>query len=285
MLLFFCCKSKKKATKSQQPKKSLLENRKSKDNTPLKDGAAPRETTAAKGRQPKQLKTPPQAAKGAATGDGALGTRTAALFTPAKTPAVADPKKATTKPVAAPKPLANPSDKSKKGLGVVAGVAVPSDEDTAPDTARLEVSDSWRQVSKPAYKLPDEMTRRRLDDPDYQTWRGLGNIFDGSARTKGDGSLMKDPRSDSKSRLDSKSNLSSKSSEKKSKSEGDIDKKDNKKEAKEVKSQSKSSSKDKDNKNIESGVRVTMTSETKVNEENQQDNTKSEHDENTKSEN
>ena len=63
--------------------------------------------------------------------------------------------------------------------------------------------------------MPEEMTRRRLDDPDYQTWRGLGNIFDASKRTKGDmgdGSLAKDPRSDSKSRLDTKSNLSSKSS-------------------------------------------------------------------------
>uniref|UniRef100_A0A915P1N0 Uncharacterized protein n=1 Tax=Meloidogyne floridensis TaxID=298350 RepID=A0A915P1N0_9BILA len=267
--LLFCCKSKKKsATKSQIQKQALVDSRKSKENIPPKEGPAPGEkpAAAAKGRQQKQLKTPPQPAKGAAIGGGgAAAIRTAALRTK--------------QPATPPKPAApKPSDKSKKD--VRAGVAVPDD-----DTARMEdVSDSWRQVK--TYKMPEEMTRRRLDDPDYQTWRGLGNIFDASKRTKGDmgdGSLAKDPRSDSKSRLDTKSNLSSKSSdaanskmdeEKQAKSEGD-----NKKA---TTSQSKSSSKDN---NSQSTVRVTMTSETSVNEENQKDNTKSEHDDNTKSEN
>nr|CAD2173688.1 unnamed protein product [Meloidogyne enterolobii] len=285
--LLFCCKSKKKsATKSQIQKQALVDSRKSKENIPLKEGPAPGEKpAAAKGRQQKQLKTPPQPAKGAAIGGGgAAAIRTAALFTPPPKAPVADPKKTTTKhPATPPKPAApKPSDKSKKD--VRAGVAVPDD-----DTARIEdVSDSWRQVKKQAYKMPEEMTRRRLDDPDYQTWRGLGNIFDASKRTTGDmgdGSLAKDPRSDSKSRLDTKSNLSSKSSnaanskmdeEKQAKSEGD-----NKKA---TTSQSKSSSKDNVH-NSQSTVRVTMTSETSVNEENQKDNTKSEHDDNTKSEN
>uniref|UniRef100_A0A915N6R6 Uncharacterized protein n=1 Tax=Meloidogyne javanica TaxID=6303 RepID=A0A915N6R6_MELJA len=219
-------------------------------------------------------------------GGGAAAIRTAALFTPPPKAPIADPKKTTTKqPATPPKPAApKPSDKSKKD--VRAGVAVPDD-----DTARMEdVSDSWRQVKKQAYKMPEEMTRRRLDDPDYQTWKGLGNIFDASKRTTGDmgdGSLAKDPRSDSKSRLDTKSNLSSKSSnaanskmdeeKQEAKSEGD-----NKKA---TTSQSKSSLKDNVNNGSQSTVRVTMTSETSVNEENQQDNTKSEHDDNTRSEN
>uniref|UniRef100_A0A914NBX4 Candidate secreted effector n=1 Tax=Meloidogyne incognita TaxID=6306 RepID=A0A914NBX4_MELIC len=278
-----CCKSKKKsATKSQIQKQALVDSRKSKENIPLKEGPAPGEkpAAAAKGRQQKQLKTPPpQPAKGAAIGGGgAAGIRTAALFTPPKAPVVADPTKtaATKQPATPPKPAApKPSDKSKKD--VRAGVAVP-DDDTVPDTKRME--------SK-LIKMPEEMTRRRLDDPDYQTWKGLGNIFDASKRTKGDmgdGSLAKDPRSDSKSRLDTKSNLSSKSSDaanskmdeekQQAKSEGD-----NKKA---TTSQSKSSSKEN---NSQSTVRVTMTSETSINEENQQDNTKSEHDDNTKSEN
>nr|CAD2174195.1 unnamed protein product [Meloidogyne enterolobii] len=290
--LLFCCKSKKKsATKSQIQKQALVDSRKSKENIPLKEGPAPGEKPppAAKGRQQKQLKTPPpQPAKGAAIGGGgAAAIRTAALFTPPKAPAVADPTKtaATKQPATPPKPAApKPSEKSRKD--VRAGVAVP-DDDTVPDTKRMEVSDSWRQVKKQAYKMPEEMTRRRLDDPDYQTWKGLGNIFDASKRTKGDmgdGSLAKDPRSDSKSRLDTKSNLSSKSSnaanskmdeeKQQAKSEGD-----NKKA---TTSQSKSSSKEN---NSQSTVRVTMTSETSINEENQQDNTKSEHDDNTKSEN
>ncbi|CAK5088204.1 unnamed protein product [Meloidogyne enterolobii] len=150
--LLFCCKSKKKsATKSQIQKQALVDSRKSKDNIPLKEGSAPGEkppAAAAKGRQQKHLKTPPpQPAKGAAIGGGgAAGIRTAALFTPPpKAPAVADPTKtaATKQPATPPKPAApKPSDKSKKD--VRAGVAVP-DDDTVPDTKRMEVSDSWRQ--------------------------------------------------------------------------------------------------------------------------------------------
>ncbi|CAK5089505.1 unnamed protein product [Meloidogyne enterolobii] len=155
--LLFCCKSKKKsATKSQIQKQALVDNRKSKDNLPLKEGPAPGEkppAAAAKGRQQKQLKTPPpQPAKGAAIGGGgAAGIRTAALFTPPpKAPVVADPTKtaATKQPATPPKPAApKPSDKSKKD--VRAGVAVP-DDDTVPDTKRMEVSDSWRQVKSEA---------------------------------------------------------------------------------------------------------------------------------------
>ena len=171
--LLFCCKSKKKsATKSQIQKQALVDSRKvretegdfsdqnnfysqSKENIPLKEGPAPGEKPppAAKGRQQKQLKTPPpQPAKGAAIGGGgAAAIRTAALFTPPKAPAVADPTKtaATKQPATPPKPAApKPSDKSRKD--VRAGVAVP-DDDTVPDTKRMEVSDSWRQVKSESF--------------------------------------------------------------------------------------------------------------------------------------
>jgi hypothetical protein len=58
------------------------------------------------------------------------------------------------------------------------------------------------------YKKPEEMTRGKLDDPNYQTWRGLDFVF-ASLRSK---SIVKsDTPTNSKSNIlgDSKSNLSS----------------------------------------------------------------------------
>ena len=62
---------------------------------------------------------------------------------------------------------------------------------------------------EPAYKLPEEMTRRRLDDPNYQTWRGLENIFVGSSKggVKSDTPLNTPLNSKSNAAMDSKSNL------------------------------------------------------------------------------
>ena len=83
------------------------------------------------------------------TGGGALpGTRTAVVFAP-KVP-TPEPKKAIP-PAALVKPLFGASNKSKKDSR--AGVTVPTDEDNVRDTAQMDISDSWRQVSSKLKKI------------------------------------------------------------------------------------------------------------------------------------
>ncbi|KAF7635504.1 hypothetical protein Mgra_00005043 [Meloidogyne graminicola] len=199
--LFFCCKSKKK-DKGYTQRQDLKSKMKSGDKPSRRDKSESAELPSTMGKQKKHMKVEKTQITAS---DGAIkGIKTAKVFTPR----VAATKPTTT--AASVKQLPGSSNKSKKAFKTAseAGVAVPADENTAPDTARLDLSDSWKETSKMKYKLPEEMTRRRLDDPNYQTWRGLENVFGSSKKKGGD-----DISPESKSRVDnSKSNLSSKSS-------------------------------------------------------------------------